>query len=48
MPLRLWPILRDTVLGAVEDKAPRLGAALAYYSVLALAPLIILVTPVAA
>jgi membrane protein len=44
---QFWHIVKGTVLGAVEDKAPRLGAALAYYSVLALAPLIILVTPVA-
>src|SRR5688572_25136248 len=30
-----------------EDKAPRLGAALAYYTVLALAPVVILFTPIA-
>ena len=42
-----WVVTKETVLGSVEDKAPRLGAALAYYAVLALAPLIILVTPVA-
>src|SRR3954467_10658198 len=40
-------ILTETLAGWWEDKAPRLGAALAYYSVLALAPLVILVTPVA-
>ena len=41
-PLR--GILIQTVSGWLEDKAPRLGAALAYYSILALAPLVILVT----
>src|SRR3954468_4497048 len=30
-----WVVTKETVLGSVEDKAPRLGAALAYYAVLA-------------
>ena len=38
-----WQTLQDWW----EDKAPRLGAALAYYTILALAPLVILFTPVA-
>lgn len=42
-----WAVLKQTILGAIEDKASRLGAALAYYSILALAPLVILVTPIA-
>jgi membrane protein len=40
-------MLWQTVLDWWEDKAPRLGAALAYYTVLALAPVVILFTPVA-
>jgi membrane protein len=40
-------LLRETLAGWWEDKAPRFGAALAYYSVLSLAPLLILVTPFA-
>ncbi len=40
-------MLWQTVADWWEDKAPRLGAALAYYTVLSLAPVVILVTPVA-
>lgn len=40
-------MLWQTVADWWEDKAPRLGAALAYYTILALAPVVILVTPVA-
>jgi membrane protein len=37
----LWPLLKQTFAKWSEDKAPRLGAALAYYSILSLAPLLI-------
>ena len=47
MRLRWWPLLKDTVAGWWEDKAPRLGAALAFYTVLSLAPLLVIVTPLA-
>ncbi len=40
-------LLRETIDGWWEDKAPRFGAALAYYSVLSLAPLLVLTTPLA-
>ena len=40
-------LLVETFAGWWEDRAPRLGAALAYYTVLALAPVLVLVTPVA-
>jgi len=40
-------LLVETFAGWWEDRAPRLGAALAYYTVLSLAPLLVLVTPVA-
>jgi len=36
-----WRLLRETVAEWSEDKAPRLGAALAYYTVFSLAPLLI-------
>src|SRR5687767_13835529 len=39
-------ILVETVSGWWEDKAPRLGAALAFYTVLSLAPLLVIVTPI--
>ena len=44
---RWGDMLWQTLLDWWEDKAPRLGAALAYYTVLALAPVVILFTPVA-
>jgi membrane protein len=37
-----WLILKDTALGWYNDNAPRLGAALAYYAVFSLAPLLVL------
>src|SRR5689334_170195 len=40
-----WPVVRQTVGDWWEDKAPRLGAALAFYTVLSLAPLLVIVTP---
>ena len=43
-----WAILSATVGDWYEDRAPRLGAALAYYTVFALAPTIVLVIAVAA
>src|SRR5438445_679845 len=44
---RRWRgLLVETFSGWIEDKAPRLGAALAYYTVLALAPVLALVTRV--
>lgn len=41
-------VLRETFTEWWNDKAPRLGASLAYYTVLSLAPLLVLVTPVVA
>src|SRR3954468_9465485 len=44
--LREYPrLLTQTLTGWWEIKAPRLGAALAYYTILSLAPTIILATP---
>src|SRR3954470_18840593 len=39
-------LLKETAGEWWGDKAPRLGASLAYYTVLSLAPLLVLVTPV--
>jgi membrane protein len=38
----LWSLLRQTVAEWSDHEAPRLGAALAFYSILSLAPLVIL------
>jgi membrane protein len=47
MRLPLVPLVTETLTGWWEDKAPRLGAALAYYTVLALAPVVIFTAPLA-
>jgi membrane protein len=41
-----WPLVKQTLADWWEDKAPRLGAALAFYTVLSLAPLLVIVTPI--
>src|SRR5262245_29901344 len=43
-----WSLLKQTVLDGGEDRAPRLGAALAFYTVQSLAPLLVIVTPILA
>ncbi|MBY0504917.1 MAG: YihY/virulence factor BrkB family protein [Bryobacteraceae bacterium] len=47
-PYSLWPILRHTWLAWNLHDAPRLGAALAFYTILSMAPLVILVVAFAA
>jgi membrane protein len=42
-----WKLVKDTFNDWLEDKASQLGAALAYYSVFAIAPLLIIVLAVA-
>ena len=44
----LWTMLRETFVAWNEHEAPRLGAALAFYTILSLAPLVILVIAIAA
>ena len=44
----IWPILRKTFSAWNEHEAPRLGAALAFYTLLSMAPLVILVIAIAA
>ena len=41
-PKALWNLLKDTAAEWSRDKAPRLGAALAYYATFSLAPLLII------
>jgi membrane protein len=43
----LWFLVRETAREWDEDKAPRLGAALAFYSVLSLGPLLLIVVSIA-
>jgi membrane protein len=42
-PKVFWEILKDAGSQWLEDKAPRLGAAMAYYTIFSLAPLLIIV-----
>ena len=44
----IWPLLRQTISAWNDHEAPRLGAAIAFYTILSLAPLVILVIAIAA
>jgi membrane protein len=44
---QIWSMLRDAASDWVEDKAPQLGAALAFYSVLSVAPLLVIAISIA-
>lgn len=44
----MWDLLKETFTSWDEDRAPRLAAALAYYTIFALAPLLIIAIAVAA
>jgi membrane protein len=44
----LWHMLKETWQAWSNDKAPRLGAALAYYTIFSLAPLLVIVIAIAA
>jgi membrane protein len=44
----VWPLLKETVSSWSEDKAPKMSAALATYAMLSLAPLLVIITKVAA
>ena len=46
-PRDLWSMLKEAGNSFIEDKAPRLGAALAYYTIFSLAPLLVIVLAVA-
>src|SRR6185369_8006178 len=43
----MWQILKQTVSEFSEDKVPRLGAALAYYTIFSLAPLLLIAIAIA-
>lgn len=45
---RSWSLLRRTISAWNGHEAPRLGAALAFYTILSLAPLVILVIAIVA
>ena len=47
-PGAFWGLLRTTATEWSEDKVPRLGAALAFYSVLSIAPLLLIAIAIAA
>src|SRR5690349_22922801 len=42
----VWPLLKETISSWLEDKAPKLSAALATYAMLSLAPLLVIVTKI--
>ncbi|MFO0774834.1 MAG: YihY/virulence factor BrkB family protein [Nitrospiraceae bacterium] len=42
-PARLWALLKQTAEEWSDDKVPRLGAALAYYTVFSIVPLLVIV-----
>ena len=42
-PAQLWKLLKDTFTAWSDDKVPRHGAALAYYTVLSLVPLLVVI-----
>jgi membrane protein len=44
---RTWTLLRDTVEGFVDDGAMSRGAAIAYYTVFSIAPLLVIATAIA-
>jgi membrane protein len=46
-PRAVWDMIKETVHDYLEDKVPRLGAALAFYSVLSLSPILIIAITIA-
>ena len=45
--MKVWPLLKQAYLEWSEDEAPRLAAALAYYTTFSLAPVLVIVVAVA-
>jgi len=45
-PRRIWALIRGSAVAFLEDFAPSMGAALAYYTIFSLAPLLIIVIAV--
>ncbi|MBW0001368.1 MAG: YihY/virulence factor BrkB family protein [Verrucomicrobia bacterium] len=46
LPAQAWVLLKDTALKWLQDQCPQLGAALAYYTVFSLAPLVLVLLAV--
>ncbi len=46
-PNQLWSLVKESVDAWLEDRAPSMGAALAYYTAFSLAPLLIIAIAVA-
>ena len=44
---KIWPVIKETFSEWSTDKCPRLGAALSYYTVFSLAPVLIMAIAVA-
>jgi membrane protein len=44
---KAWPVIKESFSEWIEDKCPRLGAALSYYTVFSIAPLLIVAIAVA-
>ena len=42
-----WPLIKEAVQAWVDDYAPSMGAALSYYTVFSLAPVLLIVISVA-
>ena len=47
MPTALWSMAKESVTAWIDDFAPSMGAAIAYYTVFSIAPLIIIVIAIA-
>ena len=46
-PKELWRLVRDSVSAWIDDFAPSMGAAISYYTVFSIAPLLLIVIAVA-
>lgn len=44
---KLWQLLRQTISASLEDKVPKLGASLAFYTALSIAPLLVIALGIA-
>src|SRR4051812_10889034 len=44
---RIWVLLRDTISGFIDDGAMSRGAAIAYYTIFSIAPLLVIATAIA-
>ena len=44
---QIWPLIKDSVTAWIDDYAPSMGAALAYYTVFSVTPLLLIVIAVA-